>query len=173
MSWGEHVIDPAVYDLRHLDPFVVAVTLKDGSKRQVLVSFGCHTFTREFTEDDPENHVFVSDTDRRCFCPMRYGYSLHLPEIVARSITGRVFFSEGRNLLCVDWLPGLEVPYAAFFNLVRFREKGLDAAMFVVSAYDKPNLPDKLPAIGFATLLKHVLEGKKPVAPKDTRSIKR
>jgi hypothetical protein len=176
MSWGQHVIEGVAYDLSHLDPFVVAATLpenKGGGTLRVLVTFGSHTFTREIVEGDPETHHFVDDTDRRCFCPIRHGHSRHLPDIVQRAANGRVFFSEGRNLLCVDWVPGCAAPYAAFFNLVKYKQKGLHAAMFVVSAYDKPNLPEKLPAIAFTTLVTQVMAGKAPVAPRDIRSIKR
>lgn len=175
MSRDDFVLNGSTFPLTHLDPFVLNVTGKaDGSRTfNVLVTFGCHTFTRDLEPDHPPERRYVEGTEQRCFCDDRYGYSLNLPRIINYAAKGRVFFSEGRNLLCVDWLPGLAAPYAVFFNLRPWREKGLHAAMTIVSAYDKEALPDRLPAITFATLVGTVVAGGKIKVPKDLRSIKK
>ena len=175
MGWGEFVIGDVAHDLSHLDPFVMTVAPKaqGAPVYNVLVSFGSHTFTREVSPSDPVAERFVDGSDVRCFCPIRHAHSLNLPRIVRRASVGRAYFSQGRNLLCVDWLPGLEAPYAVFFNLVKSRDHRLDAAMFVVSAYAKPELPDRLPSVTFATLVSHVVAGHALVPPRDARSIKR
>lgn len=175
MSRDSFTLGDNAYDLSHLEPFVVEVSPKhEGApKFNVLVTFGCHTFTRDITETDPHELRYVEGTETRCFCHVRHGHSTHLPAIVKKHVGGRVFFSEGRNLLCVEWLDGLEAPYAVFFNLVRWREKGLHAAMNVVSAYGKANLPDRLPCVTFATLVSSVVNGQSVKVPTDRRSIKK
>lgn len=175
MSWGQHSIGEKIYDLKHLDPFVLTVTPKaEGAPTfRVLVTFGSHTFTRELEACDADEHRFVDGTDTRCFCETRYSCSASLPDIVRRASTGRVFFSEGRNMLCVEWLEGLSGPYAVFFNLSRSPQKGIHAAMFVVSAYEKPALPERLPAMTFVTLVSNVVANKKLVVPNDLRAIKK
>ncbi len=109
----------------------------------------------------------------RCFCVDRHRLSFLLPDMLRRAATGRVFFSEGRNLLCVQWLDEPERPYAAFFNIEKSRQKGIDANVFVVSAYEKPNLPAKLPSVTFATLVREVMSGRRPRPPREKRSTKK
>jgi len=163
------------YSLGHLAPFTMQVTGKAPGARtfNVLVTFGCHTFTEKFEPNHSHELRYVEDNEERCFCEVRHGYSLHLPRIVRYAAGGRVFFSEGRNLLCIDWLPGVAAPYAVFFNMTKWRGKGLDAVMNVVSAYDKEALPEQLPAITFAALVGTVCSGQKVIIPNDKRSIKK
>ena len=83
--------------------------------------------------------------------------------------TGKVYFSLDRNYLIVETLDGLSSPYAVFFKLERAeRAHQVDAVMFVVSAYEKHNLPAKsrLPSISFATLVSKTVKGERITAPK-------
>lgn len=170
VTWGRFIVEKAEHDLAHLDPFTLRVTPRaaDAPTFRVLVTFGHHTFTRELREDDPAHLKFSHNGDDRCFCPTRHRHSLELPRVVGQAATGRAFFSQNRNFLLVEDLPGLEGPYVVFFNMERARIKNIDAAMFVVSAYHKPNLPPRanLGAITFATLVSKTVAGTQVRRPK-------
>jgi hypothetical protein len=170
MTWGSFSGGGVDYDLTHLSPFTLSVTPKaEGSPTfKVLVSFGHHTFTKELNGVDPGDMKFDHNGDVRCFCPSRHGHSLALPGIVVANAGGRAYFSQTRNYLLVENLPGVVGPYAVFFNMERAKVKGIDAAMFIVSAYPKPALPAKkdLPAITFATLVAKTARGEAVTRPK-------
>ena len=160
------------YDLNHLSPFTITVTPKaDGAPTfTVLVTFGHHCFTREWREgtDDPALR-YALDRDVRYFCPKRYVLSFELATIVKAAATGKVYFSQDRNYLIVEAVDGLAGAYAVFFKLEKAgRLRKADAVMFVVSAYEKRNLPAKsrLPSISFATLVAKTVRGEKIIAPK-------
>ncbi|MCC6920398.1 MAG: hypothetical protein IT548_14465 [Alphaproteobacteria bacterium] len=168
MRWAQFKMPGGeAYDLSHLDSF----TMRIADEHDVLVTFGSHTFTREWKISDQAHLRFVDGSDVRCFCAERHGYSMRLPELVRSS--NRAFFHEGRYMLYVDFPQGQVAPYAVFFNLERSRQKGLAATMFVVSAYMKPELPTMLPAVTMRTLVDAVSKGQKVKVPRDRRSIKR
>jgi hypothetical protein len=164
-------IDDVEHDLGHLDPFTILVRPKtEGAPTyKVLVSFSHHTFTRAFEEGiDNEAYKHVEADEVRCFCPDRYLASQALPILIGKAAAGRAYFSQGRNFMLLDQPLG-GAPYAIFFNLEPSRSiKGVDCLMFVVSAYEKPNLPprSKLPAISFATLVSKTVRGEPVVRPK-------
>ena len=170
MTWGSFKAGDVEFDLSHLSPFTVAVTPKavDAPTYKVLVSFGHHTFTRDLVPGDADEMKFVHGAEERCFCKARHAHSLHLPGIVNSSASGRAYFSQTRNYLLVEDLPGVHGPYAVFFNIERARIVGVDAAMFVVSAYPKPAMPPKkeLSAITFATLVAKTARGEQVTRPK-------
>lgn len=159
MQWPTFESAGQLYNLGHLSPFIVAVVPKaDGAPSfKVLVTFGHHCFTREWLEgQDDTMWRYVVGRDVRCFCTVRHQQSLALPAIVNAAATGKVYFSRDRNYLIVESVDGLSGPYAVFFKLEKAkRAHNADAVMFVVSAYEKRNLPAKsrLPSISFATLV--------------------
>jgi len=115
MSFGKIVIAGVEHDLTHLDPLVIRVTAKTtGSPTyNVHVSFGRHCFARELRHGDPvSHHVPDNGGSVRCFCPIRTTHSRHLSKIVRAAPTGPAFFSQGKNMLLVDWVPGVVGPYA-------------------------------------------------------------
>ena len=165
VSWGTKTIQGQVYDLRHLDPFAMVVAPKDGSAAlNVRVSFGLHTFAREWLPTDPLDHRMQRDSDVRCFCPARYSLSLQLPGIVRAAASGNAHFSRGANYLLVRDVGG--TPYAVFFSMQKARASRLDVVMYVDSAYLKPLLPKKLPTIGFGVLTQKVANGQPISRPK-------
>jgi hypothetical protein len=169
MSFGKIVIAGVEHDLTHLDPLMIRVTAKTtGSPTyNVHVSFGRHCFARELRHGDPvSHHVPDNGGSVRCFCPIRTTHSRHLSKIVRAAPTGPAFFSQGKNMLLVDWVPGVVGPYAVFFNLQPSTLKNIDVAMFVASAYEKPNLVKAMPAIAFTTLVGKVSNGHVPFKPK-------
>lgn len=164
-------IDGFEYVLSHLNPFTVDVSPSavDAATYKVLVTFGHHTFTRtvDFATDSASYH-YSEGGDLRCFCPDRFYASQGLPSLIASAVRGKAYFSQNRNYMLIDQPLG-GAPYAVFFNLEKTRSvKGLDASMFVVSAYEKPGLPAKsrLPSISFATLVAKTARGEPITRPK-------
>jgi hypothetical protein len=159
VSWGSFDYEGQACDLTHLDPFRITVTPKavEAFTWTVRVSFSHHTFTRELRDGDKPEHEFAMGTDVRCFCAERYPLSHNLPGIITANANGKAYFTQGRNFMFVEALPGLkDGPYAIFFNIERAKKlAGVDAVMFVASAYEKPGLPPKsaLKAITMATLV--------------------
>lgn len=168
-GWSEHAkAGGATYCLRHLNPRVLQV----GSQFNVLITVGCHAFTRDaLTTDDPADLIRDGSKDR-CFCPQRYQWSLDLPAIVNNASLGSVFFSQGKTMLCVDYPLARQAPYAIFFEMWAAQSGSLDAVMSIRSAYEKPNLPQRLPAISFRSLTGAIVAGRSVRAPPQTRSIR-
>lgn len=169
MIWGKHKIGEQEYDLSHLNPFILDVTpnVVGAPTFKTLVSFGHHTFTREWSHGiNAEEFRFSHNADCRCFCPNRHKNSCHLPRIITNSARGKAYFSNQHNYLLVENIAGLNGPYAVFFKLEQAKSPKLDAVMFVVSAYEKPALPKKLPAISFATLIAKTAKGEIITRPK-------
>jgi hypothetical protein len=172
VKWQAFETGGQVYGLDHLSPFTLTAAPKaDGAPTfTVLVTFGHHCFTREWRQglDDPAMYYAI-DRDERCFCPERHTLSLSLPAIVKAAATGKVYFSQDRNYLIAEAVDGLSGPYAIFFKLEKAeRVHKADAVMFVVSAYEKRNLPAKsrLPSISFATLVAKTVRGERITRPK-------
>jgi len=127
---------------------------------RVHVSFGLHTFTKEW---EPALHtpdyLMAHGPDERCFCPIRHGHSLHLPNIVRTATVA--YFSHRTDYLLIDNIPGVAGQYAVFFNLRKASSPHFDARMFISSAYEKVRLPPKntLQAIPFAILVAKKVAG--------------
>lgn len=170
MRWGKKRIAGKDYDLGHLDPFTLKVTPKvEGADTYVVrTTFGFHTFTRDLTEEDkPDLHI-THQGEKRCFCTDRYDLSRELPDLIRYASGGRVYFSQRANFLIVESLADKNAPYVAFFRIEKAKKAdGYDVAMFVTSAHLRPALPDRLPAITFATLVDYTYQQKaltRPVA---------
>lgn len=166
---GSIIIGGVEYDCSHLDPFMVEIEphVDGGRGYKVLVSFSCHTFTRERKECDPPDFIYEEDGEVRCFCQDRYLASLSLKHLIRHHCRGKAYFSEKRNFMLIEQALG-GPPYAIFFNIERARIKSADVAMFVASAYEKPGLPAKsrLPSITFRTLVHKTVRGEKITKPK-------
>jgi hypothetical protein len=172
-SWGKIVIDDVEYDLSHLDSAVIDISSKTDPKAtfRVLVSYGHHCFAREVRPGDPDHHIIVEGSDRRCFCPVRTALSKELPRLIREASTGMAFFSEGRNMLIVEDVSG--GPYAVFFNVEQARQASLDVILYIASAYLKPGLPERLPAVPFTALIQKASKGYTPHRPTKTKAWKK
>lgn len=168
MSWGRKVIRGAVYDLSHLDSFLVDVTpsMPGAPTYGMRVTFGCHTFTRDLTAADTPDYRFADGSHVRCFCLDRYGNSLRLPHIIRGAVTGRVYFSDQGNYLLTSGLDGTSDLYAIYFDMFRAKARGQHVVMNVVSAYPKPNPARNFPTITLATLVSNVAQNKPVKRPK-------
>lgn len=158
------------YSLAHLKSFTLPVVINEqtGLTYKVYVSFGTHTFSKTWDDTDLSDHKVDDGREVRCFCPVRHGHSLSLPDIIRKGVSGRAYFSQRKDFLLIDNLPGMVGPYAVFFNLEKAKTRNFHAAMFVVSAYEKPDLPlvSSLQRITFNTLLAKTVRGEKIIRPK-------
>jgi hypothetical protein len=170
MSWGSKRIAGVDYDLTHLDGFDMDVEAKHAPAQQfykVRVRFGAHTFTRDLLDSDTPDFHFLDGGVWRCFCPIRHSCSTHLPRIVQAAANGRAFFgNKHEKFLLVENLDGLNAPYVIAFTMTQSKAPGVDAAMFVVSAHDRPGLPKNLPVIHFTTLVSLTVQGKNIIRPR-------
>jgi hypothetical protein len=162
------------YDLRHLDPFRLEVKpkLETAPTYIVRVTFGFHCFTRDTKpEDSPDLHM-THGREKRSFCFDRYELSKELVEMIKYAANGRAYFGEKSNFLIVESLSQQNAPYVAFFDVERAKKSdGCDAAMFVTSAHLKPGLPDRLPAVSFATVVDYRIRGLTLTRPEPRRII--
>jgi hypothetical protein len=168
ISWGSKKIGGQVFDLTHLDPMAINIPPKGNhSGYKVHVSFGMHTFTKEWDAAiHTPDYRMVHGPDERCFCPIRHGHSLHLPKIVSGATVA--YFSQRTDFLLIDNIPGVTGQYAVFFNLRKASSPHFDARMFISSAYEKVKLPPKkaLSAIPFAVLVAKKIAGEPISRPK-------
>lgn len=167
---GIITIDGEEYDCSHLDPFSVNLEARDENDRgyKILVSFNHHTFTRSIEEGDPPEFLYEEDNDLRCFCQDRYLASKGLRSLIGYHCKGKAYFGQKSNYMIIDQPLG-GAPYVLFFQLRRATQlKGIDALMFVQSAYTKPALPAKsrLPSISFRTLVYKTVANQKIKPPK-------
>lgn len=161
MEWRDRKIRGTVYRLGHLAPAAITVPAKDGSRDYaVKVTYGHHVFTREIESHDTPDFHFTHGDETRCFCLIRHGLSLYLPSVFQKAANGgKAYFGETRNFLFAENVPGLQGPYAIFFDIKKAANPGIDAVIFVVSAYHKPKLPANLPKIRFDTLVRKAAAG--------------
>jgi hypothetical protein len=144
MQWGKREIGGVKYDLTHLDPFRVVVPAHDGGgELTARVRFGSHVFTLTWSDNYVEEFRIRDGTQSRCFCPIRYGHSLHLPGIVERGLAGRVLFDPQRTLVVLGNPPGVLSPYAVFFVMKRVVRQPYQIDVVVVSAHEHPRLKAK------------------------------
>jgi len=83
-------------------------------------------------------------------------------------VSGHAYFSQAHNFMFVEKQDGCVGPYVIFFNLKKATVKNVHAAMFVVSAYEKPKLPPlkHLKRVRFRTLVARVASGGEIRRPK-------
>ena len=84
---------------------------------------------------------------------------------------GRAYFAERSNFLIVEHLGMNNAPYVAYFNLEKANDRRYHAVMFVTSAHLRPALPEKLPAVTFATLVDYRVQGKTLTRPEPRKIV--
>lgn len=173
MEWRPKRIAGRVYDLNHLHPFLLEVKPKaeNAPTYVVRVSFGLHCFTRGLMADDGLDLYVRHDRELRCFCFERYELSKELADMIRYAAGGRAYFGEKANFLIVESVSKANAPYVAFFGIEKAKKKdSYDAAMFVTSAHLRPALPDRLPAVSFATVVDYSVRGQ-PLRRPEPRKI--
>lgn len=158
--WGKKKIRGTVYDLTHLDHFVLPVPHSGGDDIRLQVQFGSHTFTETYTPLHSRDLAISDGKQLRAFCLTRYGHSLSLPAAVVGAIGGKACLDQGRMLINAT-LPGLAGPYLIAFTLRARQTKKFDGVMMVVSAHHRPNLNLALPKAPFNAVVAATLAGRK------------
>lgn len=161
MMWGKKKINGTVYDLTHLDPFILNVP-RSGvlDDYRVLVEFGSHTFTEAFTPLHNRDLAISDGKDLRAFCLKRHGYSQTLPAAIRAAVSGVACFDHGRMLIS-GALPGLAGPYLIAFKLRAKKTSRFDAVMTIVSAHHRPNLDPNLLCAPFKAAISATIQGRK------------
>jgi hypothetical protein len=154
--WGKKKIAGTVYDLTHLEPFILRV----GTVR-LRVEFSCHCFTEEYNGTFHTPDLAISDgTDLRAFCLIRYGHSLRLPAAVAAATGSTAYLSDGRMHICAG-LPGLQGPYLIAYKIRRARARDADGVIHITTAHHRPDADLTLPSAPFnATVFAMITGGK-------------
>jgi hypothetical protein len=153
--WGKKKIAGTVYDLTHLDPFILRV-----DAARVQVQFGSHTFTEQYTPLHTRDLAIADGKDLRAFNVDRYGHSLSLPAAVRAAVGGEACLDKGRMHIAAT-LPGLVGPYLVAFTIRPRATKKFDGVMMVVTAHHRPNLDLSLPRAPFNAVISATLVGRK------------
>jgi len=158
--WGRKKIAGTVYDLTHLDPFILYVPRPSGGDIRLQVQFGAHTFTKKYTPLHTPDLAISEGKGLRAFCLERYGHSLSLPAAVEGVVGGTVCHDNGRMLINAR-LPGLEGPYLIAFTLRARQTRKFEGVMTIVSAHHRPNLDQTLATAPFNAVVSASLAGRK------------
>ncbi len=168
------VLRGQAYDLRHLNDFVMTITIaaKDGKPAQnyeVKVMFSCHCFTRSLPDKgcDVEEH-YADHRETRQFDAERHALSVRLPNMI-RDLGGKKCYHAGHgNFVVVDIVEGdTHRKYAVFFEIEKV-QRGRLLLMRIMSAYPLlPETPDptKGKPIGFNVVLFNTATGKRIKVP--------
>lgn len=149
------------YTLRHLRGFRVCVPAKEplAKPAELQVTFSCHVYSEKW---DPALHQmqnkFLEDGQERSFCPVRYGCSIKLEQIIRASLEGKVYWSRDGNGVLNSFIYGFadSIPYPIYFSLGKAeRINQADGLMQIISAYQNPNLlaRHRFQAVKFARLV--------------------
>lgn len=149
------------YPLGHLEPFDVTVPAKDplASPATLRVTFSHHVFSVKWDDAIHDaDHEFEREGERRAFCPVRYGCSIGLRDIIEYHIAGKAFESRDSNGVLRHLFYGTAdgIQYPVLFNLRKAdRIPGVHGILHVISAYQKPDLPARvrLQSVKFARLV--------------------
>lgn len=151
----------AEYPLTHLRRFTVVVPAKDPltSPATLQVTFSHHVFSEKWNEaHHTAEHKFEEAGELRAFCPVRYGCSINLREIIEYHVAGKAFRSrDGKGIWNHFFYADADgIPYPVFFRLGKSDHiTGVNGILHIVSAYQNPKLPakHKHDAIKFARLV--------------------
>lgn len=166
MQWGKRRIGGVLYDLTHLDPVILAIPgFEQQSPILARLRYGAHVFTLKWSDNYIDEYRILDGRQSRCFCPIRYAHSLHLPHLIQTHCGGRVMFDPQKKLVLLGNPPGSLEPYAIFFELTRARSKPYQLDMLVVSAHERPRIRAKL-GMPLPKLAAMVVSGKPVPWPK-------
>jgi len=172
--WPNFILGDRLYDLSHLNEYVFAVSDSRGFRRQIIVTFEDHCFTRKLESvDDPS--LLFPDCSRKpgAFCTERYGHSLRIQEHIASAVLSDVWISDGEGFAMIPTVDsqGARVLYCILFDLQRLKGLPFDLRMLIRTAYpltSKGHIATH-GKIKFRHLGSLRIEGKFPPRNRDTR----
>ncbi|WP_146037347.1 hypothetical protein [Novosphingobium guangzhouense] len=161
MTFGTFSLNGHEYPLGHLDPFEVTVAAKDPLASPAVLRVICshHVFSVKWDDNEhTADHEFTYNKERRAFCPVRYGCSIEIEDIVKYHINGKAYVSkDGKGISRhLFYAVADSIPYPVVFDLAKAKHiPEVDGIMRIISAYQKPLLParNKLQSINFARLV--------------------
>lgn len=148
------------YPFGHLNSFRVVVQPKDLLEAAAVlqVTYSCHVFSEKADGSQGEERLFTEKGEQRAFCPVRYGCSINLPQIINYHVGGKAF--EGRDgngkLNHFFYADADGMPYPIYFRLGRASKiPGVHGILHIISAYQNPSLPARrrFQAVKFARLV--------------------
>ena len=152
------------YPLDHLRSFRVVVPAEDplATPAVLQVTFSNHVHTEKWEEGvHTPSHLFEEKGEKRAFCPVRYGCSIALPQLINAHIAGKAY--EGRDNKGVRnhffYAEADGIPYPIYFRLGRAdRIAGAHGVLRIISAYQNPRLParHRFQAVKFARLVHQI-----------------
>lgn len=134
------------YPLHHVGGFRVTVPAKDplAAPAVLQVTCSCHVYSERWDDDvhSPE-HRLEEDGEVRAFCPVRYGCSIQLPDLIRYHVGGKAFKMRDRNGVWNHFFYAEAdgIPYPIYFRLGRANQiRGADGILHVISAYQNADL---------------------------------
>lgn len=162
----EIIYDGKVMPIGHLAPKMVACPCAQiGRDLAIKVIFANHCYTVAFsaTEHSADQIILYNSPGRpRVFCPIRYGLSHRLPDLIEKLPSQKVHqTTQTRNYVYVVPLKVKDQVYEIYFMLQRAQaEDKADLRLTVESAYPveaPPALPKRPASIRFIVLAHKVL----------------
>ena len=169
------------YDLSHLQPTQVNITLDARGKNQELaiilnVRYSCHCYSEGEPPIAGQAHDFLDHNDwRRWFSPDRHESSLMLPELIQQIHTKKAHFTGKQNWLVIELQEEQDsviIPFYLYFSIRKNKDVENGLLLDVVSAYMKtkgdnsPHRRGSMDRTAFAMLARKILAGKKVRQPK-------
>jgi hypothetical protein len=161
------------YDLAHLNEMRLTVnSQKAGRDLTLYVRFTTHCFSEMFNSAvHPEDEPRIRDEGNRwrAFCPVRFGLSKGLPNIIRGLNHPKVMVKKtasGRNWLHSTTVQSSKGPYHVFFEIRRppvERRDRQDVELIVESAYPQDparKLPLVVGPMGFLVVVGNVFLGR-------------
>ena len=149
------------YPLGHLNGFRVTVPAKDPLVKPALlqVTFSCHVHSEKWDDDEHDAaNRFTEDGQDRAFCPVRYGCSINLEQLIRYHVGGKAYWGRDSSgkMNSFFYAKADGIAYPIYFSLGRADRINLaDGLLHVISAYQNPELPamNRFQAIKFARLV--------------------
>lgn len=150
----------AEYPLNHLGSFRTVVPAKDplAAPAVLQVTYSCHVFSEKWVDGMDEGRRYVEGKEIRAFCPVRYGCSINLSQLVNYHVAGKAF--EGRDSNGVKnhffYAEADGFPYPIFFRLGRASKiPGAHGILHIISAYQNRLLRprNRMQSVKFARLV--------------------
>lgn len=160
MSLDPFELGGIAYPREHLRSFRIVVPAKEPLQAPALlqVSFSSHVYSEKWRDGMAAERRLEQEGEVRAFCPLRYGCSISLPQLIKYHVGGKAY--EGRDSKGARnhffYAEADGVPYPIFFRLGRANNiRGAHGVLHIISAYQKPDLParSRFQAVKFARLV--------------------
>lgn len=161
MSRQKFILGGIDYPLSHLVGLRINVAAKEPleAPATLQVTFGHHVYSEKWNPaSHGEDHRFQVGKEVRAFCPVRYGCSIKLPDLIKTHVRGKAYLSrDGKGSWNHFFYARADrITYPIFFRLGKADKiHGVDGILHIISAYQNPTLPSshRFQAVKFARLV--------------------